>query len=104
MLEHSPGATQEFRAWLGDRKNGVKIAHRMTDAGYAPIRNPEANDGQWRIGGKRRSVYGKRTVGKVDQIALAAAMVRGPAFPPPSPMVSLPPTAPMLQLAPPPPY
>jgi hypothetical protein len=103
MLEHSPGATQEFRAWLGDRKNGVKIAHRMTDAGYAPIRNPEANDGQWRIGGKRRSVYGKRTVGKVDQIALAAAMVRGPAFPPPSPMVSLPPAPPRLQLAPPPP-
>jgi hypothetical protein len=102
MLEHSPGATHEFRAWLGDRKNGVKIAHRMTDAGYAPIRNPDANDGQWRIGGKRRSVYGKRTAGKVDQIALAAAMVRGPAFPPPSPMVSLPPAPPMLQLAPPP--
>ena len=103
MLEHSPGATHEFRAWLGDRKNGVKIAHRMTDAGYAPIRNPDANDGQWRIGGKRRSVYGKRAVSKVDQLTLAAAMVRGPALPPPSQMVPLLPAPPMLQLAPPPP-
>jgi hypothetical protein len=49
MIEHSPGATPEFRAWLGDRRNGVKIAHRMADSGYAPVRNPDANDGQWRI-------------------------------------------------------
>jgi hypothetical protein len=102
MLEHSPGATPEFRAWLGDRKNSVKIAHRMTDAGYEPIRNPEAIDGRWRIGGKRRVVYGRRTLGKVDQIALAETMVRGPAFPPPSQTVALPPTQPVLQLAPPP--
>jgi hypothetical protein len=102
MIEHSPGATPEFRAWLGDRRNGVKIAHRMADSGYAPVRNPDANDGQWRIGGKRRSVYGRRTVSKADQLALANTMVRGPALAPPSQTVPLPP--PMLQLAPPPPY
>jgi hypothetical protein len=101
MLEHSPGATPDFRVWLGDRKNGVKIGHRMTDAGYEPVRNPDANDGLWRIGGRRRAVYGRRTLGKPDQIALANVMVRGPAFPPPSPTVQLPPP-PMLQIGPPP--
>jgi len=102
MLEFSPGATPEFRAWMGDRKNGVKIMHRMADAGYEPIRNPDATDGRWRIGGKRRTVYGRRTLSKADQLALAATIVRGPTLPPPSPMVQLPPPAPMLQLPPPP--
>ncbi|MGY3120357.1 hypothetical protein ACVWXQ_004294 [Bradyrhizobium sp. S3.14.4] len=98
MLEHSPGATPEFRAWLGDRRNSVKIGHRMADAGYEAIRNPEANDGRWRIAGKRRVVYGRRTLSKADQLSLADAMVKGPEFPSPSPSVPMPPVPIAVQL------
>jgi hypothetical protein len=45
--------------WLSDRKTARQIPHRMGECGYVPVRNEAAKDGQWRIGGKRQSVYAK---------------------------------------------
>jgi hypothetical protein len=43
----------------------------MEPCGYTPVRNPDADDGLWKIGGKRQTVYAKITLGLRDQIAAA---------------------------------
>jgi len=61
-------ADGDFALWLGDRKNRRAIPHRLESCGYVPVRNPDANDGYWRIGGKRQSVYARATMTLRDQI------------------------------------
>jgi hypothetical protein len=61
-----------FGEWLRDRKNRRKIGHRFEGCGYVPVRNPDdARDGQWKIAGRRQTVYSKREMVTRDQIAAA---------------------------------
>jgi hypothetical protein len=46
--------------WLKDRKNRRNIPHRLEACGYEPFRNPDAQDGLWKIGGKRQAGYAQR--------------------------------------------
>jgi hypothetical protein len=48
--------------WLDDRKNRRVIPHRFEACGYTLVRNPDAADGLWKIGGKRQAVYGRQGV------------------------------------------
>jgi hypothetical protein len=73
-----------FADWLRDRKNRRKIPHRFEECGYAPVRNPDASDGLWKIGGKRQAVYARRDLSTRDQIE-AAGQVGAPILPPPLP-------------------
>jgi hypothetical protein len=50
------GATLE---WLLDRKHRRSIPHRMERAGYIACRNPDTDDGTWRINGRRQTLYVK---------------------------------------------
>jgi hypothetical protein len=43
-----------FRAFLRDRKNRKAIPHRLRDCGYVQVRNDDAEDGLWKIGGRRQ--------------------------------------------------
>ncbi|MEJ6845202.1 DUF5906 domain-containing protein [Sinorhizobium fredii] len=62
----------DFTDWLRDRKNRRKIPHRMEEAGYAPIRNPDAaSDGLWKIRGKRQAVYARADISIRDQFYAA---------------------------------
>ncbi len=68
LFRAAPG----FGEWLRDRKNRRKIGHRFEACGYVPVRNPDdARDGQWKISGRRRTVYARRTMPVRDQIAAA---------------------------------
>jgi len=61
-----------FGEWLRDRKNRRKIGHRFEGCGYVPVRNPDdARDGQWKITGRRQTVYSRRELVTRDQIAAA---------------------------------
>jgi hypothetical protein len=52
-----------FADWLKDRRNRRVIPHRFEACGYVPVRNPDdARDGQWRIKGKRQTVYARQTL------------------------------------------
>jgi hypothetical protein len=67
----------ELAEWLNARCNRRTIPHRLDKCGYAPVRNPDAPaDGDWKIGGKRQVVYGKKTLVLKDQISAARALVR----------------------------
>jgi Family of unknown function (DUF5906) len=59
----------EFATWLRDRKNRRVIPHRLVGRGYEPVRNPDADDGLWKIAGKRQVVYAKKTSARQDQLA-----------------------------------
>ena len=41
--------TNPFKMWLQDRKNRRAIPHRFEQCGYAPVRNPDREDGLWKV-------------------------------------------------------
>lgn len=60
-------ATEDFRAYLLDRRNSRKIPHRLEEAGYVPVRNPDAKDGLWKVSGKRCAIYARHDLAVRDQ-------------------------------------
>ena len=65
----------DFVEYLKDRKNRRVIPHRLEDADYSPVRNPDdRRDGQWRINGKRQTVYARRDVSERDRLTAARNM------------------------------
>jgi hypothetical protein len=69
LREIRANATGGFLEWLQDRKNRRVIPHRMEDAGYVPVRNDTADDGLWKIEGKRQVVYAKAELSLRDRFA-----------------------------------
>ena len=64
-------ASDSFADWLLDRKNSRRIPHRLEACGYVAVRNDAANDGLWKIFGKRQAIYGKASVTQRDRISAA---------------------------------
>jgi len=65
----------EFVAFLKDRKNRRVIPHRLENADYSPVRNPDdRRDGQWRINGKRQTVYAHRNLPERDRLNAARSL------------------------------
>jgi hypothetical protein len=61
----------DFIDYLKDRKNSRRIPHRFEACGYTPVRNPDADDGQWRINARRQAVYARSSLSFRDRIAAA---------------------------------
>jgi Family of unknown function (DUF5906) len=53
------GASGDFEEWLRDRRNRRAIPHRLERCGYVPVRNDLADDGLWKLSGRRQAVYAK---------------------------------------------
>jgi phage/plasmid primase-like uncharacterized protein len=71
-------ASADFASWLNDRKNRRTIPHRMKACSYVQVRNEaDKRDGQWRIGGKRQTVYSRDTLARKEQIAAATRLADG---------------------------
>ncbi len=64
-------APADFQAWLRDRRNSRQVPHRMSKCGYTAVRNDNAKDGLWKIGGKRQVVYAKNYLSTYDRFAAA---------------------------------
>lgn len=67
-------ASEGFSSWLRDRKNRRVVPHRLEAAGYVPARNPDANDGLWKIGNRRQAMYVHRDLPVADRIAAARGL------------------------------
>jgi hypothetical protein len=67
----------EAADWLMDRRNRRAIPHRMERCGYAPVRNPDAADGRWKLQDRRQVVYAKASLSLRDQIAAARRLGGG---------------------------
>jgi hypothetical protein len=61
-------ADRRFAEWLMDHKNRRNIPRRFGDCGYVVVRNPDRNDGFWRIKDRRQVVYALRELSVQDQL------------------------------------
>ena len=76
LIEGAVGT--EAAEWLTDRKNRRAIPHRMERCGYAPVRNPDdARDGQWKVQGKRQTIYAKVKLTLHEQMTAARRLMTG---------------------------
>jgi len=74
LVRQAPGSP--IAAWLEDRKNRRTISHRLAIAGYVQVRNDAANDGLWKIYGKRQAVYARRELTLREQMEAARELSR----------------------------
>jgi hypothetical protein len=86
-------ADHDLSEWLKERKNRRAIPHRLESCGYVPVRNDMADDGLWKIGGKRQVIYASSGLAPHERVAAANRLVgeaglisevsevRGPRFP-----------------------
>jgi Family of unknown function (DUF5906) len=65
---------ENFEEWLKDRKNRRQIPYRFEQCGYVPVRNAAADDGLWKIKGRRQVVYAKATLTLREQLAAASRL------------------------------
>jgi hypothetical protein len=63
----------DFGQWLTDRRNRRLIPHRLESCGYAPVRNPNAKDGLWKIG-TRQTIYADASLPLREQIKAASML------------------------------
>jgi hypothetical protein len=61
----SPGGTA--LEWLLDRRHRRSIPHRMERCGYIAVRNPKADDGLWKINGRRQTLYVRTSLSPQQQ-------------------------------------
>jgi hypothetical protein len=64
-------AVGDFELWIRDRKNRRAIPHRLEKCGYVPVRNDLADDGLWKLNGRRQVVYAKGTLSLAAQLEAA---------------------------------
>jgi hypothetical protein len=60
--------------WLKDRRNRRVIPHRLEKCDYVPVRNDDATDGLWKIGGKRQVVYAQKSLSRQEQLSAARSL------------------------------
>jgi hypothetical protein len=61
----------DFIDYLKDRKNSRRLPHRFEACGYTPMRNPDADDGLWRLSGRRQVIYARNNLSFVDRLRAA---------------------------------
>jgi hypothetical protein len=61
------GLVEELR----DRKQRRAMPHKLERIGYVPVRNPDADDGLFSIGGRRQAVYAQRKLTVAEQVRAA---------------------------------
>jgi len=69
-------ATEGLAEWLRDRKNRRATPHRLERCGYIPVRNTDAGDGLFKVGGRRQTVYGRDDLSIRDRLDAAAGLIR----------------------------
>lgn len=68
-------AEGDFGDWIKDRKNRRAIPHRLERCGYVPVRNPDAADGLWKVGGKRQVIYAAASLDWADRLRAARDLI-----------------------------
>jgi hypothetical protein len=74
LANATPSAS--FRDFLTDRRNARQIPHRLEAAGYVAVRNECAQDGLWKVSGRRQVVYASKALAVRNRIALFSLRAR----------------------------
>jgi hypothetical protein len=70
IVEHED-TDSELSMWLTSRGFRRIIPYRMEKVGYVQVRNEDAEDGLWVIGGKRQTIYVKTELSHAEQVRAA---------------------------------
>ena len=73
--DHGNPERNSFAAWLADRKYRRQIPYRFEQCRYSRVGNDAADDGLWKIKGKRQAIYALASRSIRDRLAAAAAVV-----------------------------
>ncbi|MEO8455258.1 MAG: primase-helicase family protein [Sphingomicrobium sp.] len=68
-------ASDDFRAFLQDRRNSRRVPHRLEECGYESVRNETAKDGLWKFPAGRAVIYARKTLSIHDRFAAAETLV-----------------------------
>jgi hypothetical protein len=68
ILRIANEATDDFQVWLRDRRNRRAIPHRLEACGYLAFRNPDADDGLWKIDNARQTIYAMSSLSVRDRL------------------------------------
>lgn len=66
----------DFGLHLRDRRARRQIPHRIESGGYVRVGNRHADDGLWRIDGRRQALYGRGDLTESARIGEAAELAR----------------------------
>ena len=69
-------ASPSFAEWLLDRRIRRQIPHRLEAAGYTPVRNSNADDGLWKVAGRRQAIYAKSPLSVRERLSAAGELTR----------------------------
>ncbi|KVH51194.1 hypothetical protein WJ39_08555 [Burkholderia diffusa] len=72
---------REIEEQLVNRRLRRSIPRRMEHVGYAPVRNPNAEDGLFKVGGKRVVIYALRSLNPADQLQAAQRRISAGTLP-----------------------
>jgi hypothetical protein len=61
--------------WMLDRKHRRSLPYRLERCGYVACRNLDAQDGLWKIHGRRQALYARTDLAPADQLGAARAYV-----------------------------
>jgi hypothetical protein len=74
ILSIADAADSDLSQWIKDRKNRRVIPHRLEKVGYVQVRNEYADDGLWKLRGKRQVVYAKSALSISDRFTAAKTL------------------------------
>jgi Family of unknown function (DUF5906) len=69
-------ATGEVHDWLADRRNRRTVPHRLEKCGYVPVRNDAADDGLFKIKGRRQVIYASDRLTLGDRLRAVRAFTK----------------------------
>jgi hypothetical protein len=76
ILRIADAADPSLSQWITDRKNRRAIPHRLEQCSYVPVRNESADDGLWKLNGKRQVIYAKSALSISDRFGAAKDLVK----------------------------
>lgn len=62
--------------WLQDRRYRRHISHRLESVGYTGVRSPTAQDGLWKVFGKRKTIYARIGLPELERMRAATDLCR----------------------------
>jgi hypothetical protein len=77
LAELRAAAKGETSEWLLDRRSHRSMPHRMERCAYVPLRNPNANDGLWKVKDRRQVVYVKANLNAAQRQAVQRRLMNG---------------------------
>jgi hypothetical protein len=72
----TPHANPELVMWIRDRNNTRNVGRRLDECGYIPVRNSDEQSGRWKLGGARKTIFGRKDVSLDKRYAAAVELKR----------------------------